>query len=396
MNRTGTYIALSLVGLMVVVAAFLGGVVFDQAVDWSAWFRAVPEPGPSVGDRFDEVRRLLEREALAPSSEDSMTAGSVRGLLESLDDPYAAYLDEKHFEFFNDQTDGEFFGVGINIAERDGVVYVVSTIEGTPAEEAGLQPEDEIVSIDGESRDRWDIDEVVTRVRGPEGTDVELGVRREGEDDLITYTITRAQIDIPNVMSRMIDGDVGYLRLLTFNQKSAEDLTEEIAQLEAEGATSFVLDVRDNPGGLLNAAVDVASLFIEDGVIVRVEERDMPETTQRASGNPVTERPLVLLVNENSASASEVLGGALQDYARAKLVGAQTFGKGSVQTVEQLSWGGGVKFTIAHYLTPQSRVIDGVGLTPDVIVEMELADQADDSTDIQLQRAVEEAGNAAR
>jgi carboxyl-terminal processing protease len=396
MNRTGTYIALSLVGLMVVVAAFLGGVVFDQAVDWSAWFRAVPEPGPSVGDRVDEVRRLLEREALAPSSEDSMTAGSVRGLLESLDDPYAAYLDEKHFEFFNDQTDGEFFGVGINIAERDGVVYVVSTIEGTPAEEAGLQPEDEIVSIDGESRDRWDIDEVVTRVRGPEGTDVELGVRREGEDDLITYTITRAQIDIPNVVSRMIDGDVGYLRLLTFNQKSAEDLAEEIAELEAEGATSFVLDVRDNPGGLLNAAVDVASLFIEDGVIVRVEERDMPETTQRASGNTVTEKPLVLLVNENSASASEVLGGALQDYARAKLVGAQTFGKGSVQTVEQLSWGGGVKFTIAHYLTPQSRVIDGVGLTPDVTVEMELADQADDSTDIQLQRAVEEAGNAAR
>jgi carboxyl-terminal processing protease len=396
MKRTGTYIALSLLGLMVLTAAFLGGVVFDQAVDWSAWFRAVPEPGPSVGDRVDEVRRLLEREALAPSSEDSMTAGSVRGLLESLDDPYAAYLDEKHFEFFNDQTDGEFFGVGINIAERDGVVYVVSTIEGTPAEEAGLQPEDEIVSIDGESRDRWDIDEVVTRVRGPEGTDVELGVRREGEDDLITYTITRAQIDIPNVVSRMIDGDVGYLRLLTFNQKSAEDLAEEIAELEAEGATSFVLDVRDNPGGLLNAAVDVASLFIEDGVIVRVEERDMPETTQRASGNTVTEKPLVLLVNENSASASEVLGGALQDYARAKLVGAQTFGKGSVQTVEQLSWGGGVKFTIAHYLTPQSRVIDGVGLTPDVTVEMELADQADDSTDIQLQRAVEEAGNAAR
>jgi carboxyl-terminal processing protease len=396
MKRTGAYIALSLVGLMVVLAAFLGGVVFDQAVDWSAWFRAVPEPGPSIGDRVDEVRRLLEREALEPSSEESMTAGSVQGLLESLDDPYAAYLDEKHFEYFNDQTDGEFFGVGINIAERDGVVYVVSTIEGTPAEEAGLQPEDEIVSIDGESRDRWDIDEVVTRVRGPAGTDVELGVRREGEDGLVTYTITRAQIDIPNVVSRMIDGDVGYLRLLTFNQKSAEDLTDMMAELEAEGATSFVLDVRDNPGGLLNAAVDVASLFIEDGVIVRVEERDMPETTQRASGNTVTEKPLVLLVNENSASASEVLGGALQDYGRAKLVGVQTFGKGSVQTVEQLSWGGGVKFTIAHYLTPQSRIIDGVGLTPDVIVEMELAEQADDSTDIQLQRAVEEAGNAAR
>lgn len=396
MNRTGTYIALSLVGLMVIVAAFLGGIVFDQAVDWPAWFRTVPEPGPSIGNHVDEVRRLLEREALKPSSEESMTAGSVQGLLESLDDPHAAYLDEKHFEYFNDQTEGEFFGVGINIAERDGVVYVVSTIEGTPAEEAGLQPEDEIVSIDGESRDRWDIDEVVTRVRGPEGTDVRLGVRREGEDDLLTYVITRAQIDIPNVISRMIDGDVGYLRLLTFNQKSAEDLAGEIAELEAEGATSFVLDVRDNPGGLLDSSVEVASLFIEDGVVVRVEERDRSQTELRASAGTVTDKPIVLLVNGNSASASEVLAGALQDYGRAKLVGEQTFGKGSVQTVEQLSWGGGIKFTIARYLTPQNRVIDGVGLKPDVSVEMEPADQADDSTDVQLRRAVKEARSAVR
>jgi carboxyl-terminal processing protease len=396
MKRTGTYIALALVGFMVVMAAFLGGIVFDQAVDWSAWFKSVPDPGPSTGDHVDEVRRLLEREALNPSSEESMTAGSVQGLLDSLDDPYAAYLDAKHFQYFNDQTDGEFFGVGINIAERDGVVYVVSTIEGTPAEAAGLQADDEIVSIDGESRERWDIDEVVTRVRGPEGTDVELGVRREGEDELVVFTITRAQIDIPNVTTELIDGDVGYLRLLTFNQKSADDLAEEILELESQGATSFVLDVRDNPGGLLNSSVDVASLFIEDGVIVRVEERDMPETTERASGETVTDKPLVLLVNGNSASASEVLGGALQDYGRAKLVGEKTFGKGSVQTVEQLSWGGGVKFTIAHYLTPKSRVIDGVGLTPDIVVEMDPVDQADQETDTQLQRAVQEARNAVR
>ena len=396
MKRAGTYIALSLVGLMVLTAAFLGGIIFDQTVDWSGWFRSVPAPGPGIGNRVDEVRRLLEREALTPSTDESMTAGSVRGLLESLDDPYAAYLDEKHFEYFNEQAGGEFFGVGINIAEREGVVYVVSVIEGTPAEAAGLQAEDEIVSIDGESRDRWDIDEVVTRVRGPEGTEVELGVRRVDEDELVVFSIVRAQIDIPNVMSRMLDDEVGYLRLLTFNQKSAEDLTEEIAELEAEGATSFVLDLRDNPGGLLNAAVEVASLFIEDGVVVRVEERDRPQTEQRASAGTVTDKSLVLLVNGNSASASEVLAGALQDYGRAKLVGEQTFGKGSVQTVEQLSWGGGVKFTIAHYLTPQGRAIDGVGLTPDVVVEMELADQADDSTDIQLQRAIEEARRAAR
>lgn len=394
MKRTGTYLFLALVGLLVVSGAFLGGVIFDQTVDWSSWFGAIPEPGPTVGDRVDEVRRLLEREALRPSTEESMTAGSVQGLLDSLDDPYAVYLDETHFDYFNDQTEGEFFGVGINIAERDGVVYVVSTIEGTPAEAAGLKADDEIIAIDGEKRERWDIDEVVTRVRGPEGTTVELGIRREGEEDLLTFTITRAQIDIPNVTAEMLEGDVGYLRLLTFNQKSADDLAEEITALEAEGATSFVLDVRDNPGGLLNSAVDVASLFIADGVIVRVEERGLPETTQRASGETVTDAPLVLLVNGNSASASEVLAGALQDYSRATLVGEQTFGKGSVQTVEQLSWGGGVKFTIAHYLTPQSREIDGIGLTPDIVVAMDAALQADPETDTQLQRAATEAKNA--
>jgi carboxyl-terminal processing protease len=376
---------------MVLAAAFLGGVVFDRAVDWSAWVRAVPDPGPTVGDHVDEVRRLLEREALEPSSDESMTAGSVQGLLDSLDDQYAVYLDAKHFEYFNSQTEGEFFGIGVNISEREGVVYVVSTIEGTPAEEAGLKADDEIVSIDGETRERWDTDEVVTRVRGPEGTEVKLGIRRPGEDGLLSFSIKRAQIDIPNIMAEMLEGDVGYVRLLTFNAKSAEDLAAKITELQAEGATSLILDVRDNPGGLLTAAVDVASLFIEDGIVVRVEERGAPESTMRTNGNTATDAPMVLLVNNNSASASEILAGALQDHARAKLVGEKTFGKGSVQTVERLSWGGGVKFTIAHYLTPKSRKINGVGVTPDVVVEMDPALEADHGDDVQLQRAVKEA-----
>lgn len=396
MKRTSMYAFLSFVGLMVLAAAFVGGVIFDRVVDWTAWPRVASDAGPTVGDRVDEVRRLLEREALEPSSDDSMTAGSVQGLLDSLGDKYAVYLDAKHFEYFNSQTEGEFFGIGVNISERDGVVYVVSTIEGTPAEKAGLKADDEIVSIDGETRDRWDSDEVVTRVRGPEGTEVKLGIRRPAEDKELTFSIKRAQIDIPNVMSEMLEGDIGYLRLLTFNAKSAEDLATKIDGLEADGATSFIVDVRDNPGGLLSAAVDVASLFIDDGIIVRVEERGAPERTTRANGSAVTDAPLVLLVNNNSASASEILAGALQDHARARLVGEKTFGKGSVQTVERLSWGGGVKFTIAHYLTPKSRKINGVGVTPDVVVEMDPALQADHGDDAQLQRAVKEAHALAR
>lgn len=395
MKRTGVAVVASLAALALAATGFFAGVVFDRTVDWPSWFRAIPTPGPTVGDRVDEVRRLLERQALEPSSEESMTAGSVQGLLDSLEDPHAAYLDADHFEYFNSETEGEFFGVGINIAERDGVVFVVSTIEGTPAERAGLQPDDAIISIDGEKRERWSSDEVVKRVRGPEGTEVELGLRREGEDELRYVTLVRARIDIPNVTAELIDGDVGYLRLLTFNMKTAADLADEIAALEEQGATSLVLDVRDNPGGMLDAAVQVTSLFIEDGVVVRVEQRGLPEVTERASGGAVTQMPLVLLVNGNSASASEVLAGALQDYERATLVGEKTFGKGSVQTVEQLSWGGGVKFTVAHYLTSKSRRIDGVGLTPDVVVEMDFRDQAERETDSQLQRAVSEAQRAA-
>lgn len=396
MRRTGIYTALSLLGVLLLAAAFLSGIAFNQAVDWSGWFRAIPEPTSSdVSKHVDEVRRLLEREALTPSSEESMTAGSIQGLLDSLDDPYAAYLDAQHFEYFSEQQQGDFHGIGITIAEREGTVYVVSPIEGTPAEQAGLRSDDIIVSIDGDSRERWDVDEVVTRVRGEEGTEVELGVRREGEDELLVFSIVRAQIEIPNVMTELVEGDVGHIQLLTFNQRSAASVTEAIEELAEEGATSIVLDVRNNPGGLLNSAIDVASLFIDDGVIVRVEERDADPTEHRAKPGVVTDLPVVLLVNGYSASASEVLAGALQDYDRAILVGEQTFGKGSVQTVERLSFGGGVKFTIAHYLTPQGRPIDSEGLVPDVIVEMDYDAHAEAGEDVQLDRAVEVAREAA-
>gem|GEM_PF-5940030 len=229
MGRFGKYTAVSFAVLMLVLTAFLGGVLFDQAVNWTSWLRVAPDPSPDVGAHVDEVRRLLEREALNPSSEESMTAGSIQGLLDSLDDPYAAFFDEQHFEYFSEQTEGEFFGIGINIIERDGEVHIVSVIEDTPAEEAGLMPEDLIVSIDGDARERWDLDEVVTRVRGPEGTEVELGIRRDGENGLLSFTITRAQIDIPNVMARFVDGDVGHVRLLTFNARSAESWPRRFA-----------------------------------------------------------------------------------------------------------------------------------------------------------------------
>lgn len=377
--------------LLLLAAAFIGGIVFSQAVGFEGALRKIPEPRPSVAQHVSEAARILNSQALMPATDTSMTAGAIQGILDSLDDPYALYFDEEHFKFFNEHTEGDFGGIGVNISERDGEVLVVSVIEGTPAEKAGVQADDVFVSIDGVKRERWTSDEVVKRVRGEEGTTVKIGVRREGAEKVIYFTIERAMIEIPNVMSRVIDGEIGYVRLLTFNQRSADVLAEEIEGLKAEGVQAFIIDVRDNPGGLLDSSVDVASLFVQEGPIVLVEERDKPRYEHSASGRFITDAPLVLLVNENSASASEVLAGALQDYDRAVIVGMKTFGKGSVQTIEELSFGGAMKFTIAHYLTPHGRNIDAEGIEPDIVVEMEPEVQSDEANDIQLQRAIEEA-----
>ncbi|MDH4140357.1 MAG: S41 family peptidase [Coriobacteriia bacterium] len=387
--RRGYRIAVVVFVVAILMAmSFAAGVTVQRAAPgWSRVVGVEPPAASDLGERVEEVEWLLDQDALTPTSEESKTAGAISGLLRSLDDTYAAYFDPRHWEYFQEQNDGAFFGIGITISQRGETVYVVSVIKGTPAEEAGIQADDEIRSIDGDTKEAWDIDEVVRRIRGPEGTTVEVGVFRPDSGETQAYTIERARIDIPNVEQRM-EGDVGYLRLLAFNQQSAEELRSAIGELEGEGARAFVLDVRDNPGGLLQSSVDVASLFVADGVIVRVESRVEPVEEYRASGKTATDKPLVMLVNGNSASASEVLGGALQDHGRAKLVGEQTFGKAAVQTVEPLTFGGGIKFTIAHYLTPNNRLIDGVGLTPDVELEMDPVLQQEPETDTQLQRAL--------
>jgi len=308
--------------------------------------------------------------------------------LEGTGDEHAFYFDEQHFGFFNEQTEGEFFGIGVNIGQRDGGVYVISVIEGTPAERAGIKADDVFVRIDDVEREEWTTQEVVRRVRGPEGTKVNLTMFRPAEEKKLDFTIERAKIDIPNV-TQELQGDVGYVRLMTFNNNSEADLRAAIRALVDEGARGLVLDLRDNTGGLLQSSVDVASIFIPDGEIVSVEDRSGAVNTYRASGRDPVDLPLVVLMNENSASASEVLVGALQDHGRATIVGQKSFGKGSVQSVRELSFGGAIKFTTAHYVTPKGREINGVGLEPDVLVEMDPQLQADKATDTQRKRAIE-------
>lgn len=378
-------LALSMLSL-----TFAGGILIGRESQ-TLRIPGVEDASATPEKALDEVRAIIQREALVPSGEESMTAGVVKGLLESLDDPYALYFDEQHYGYFNEQNEGAFYGIGVTISERDGQPYVVSVIEKTPAEKAGLKPDDIIASIDGVKRDKWDLDEVVKRIRGAEGTKVKLGIVREDPEKPLEFTITRAKIDVPNIEKELVDGDIGYIRLYSFNDPAAGDLREAFEELEAKGAEGFVLDLRDNPGGLLSSSVDVLSLFVKDGVAVSVEARvaELNET-YRVSGETVTDAPLVVLINENSASASEIVAGGLQDYGRATLVGVTSFGKGSVQQIEELSFGGALKLTIAHYLTPKGRVIDKKGVVPEVEVKMEPEKQADKKTDAQYQRALTE------
>jgi len=389
MNRSLKTLLVLVMMAIASVTAFAGGVLFERVFPTQLVTVVGQSERTDFSRTLDEVREKIEDSALEPSSEESMTSGAVRGLLMSIDDPYAAYFDEEHYQYFEEQADGEFQGIGVTVTERDGQVIVVNPIEGTPAEEAGLKSEDVIVSVDGLTRERWTLDEIVSLIRGPEGTDVTIGIRREDVEDILEFTISRAKIDIPNITTELVDGDLGYIYLFQFNAKAADEVLQAIEDLTADGARGFVLDLRDNPGGLLSSSIEVSSLFIEEGLVVSVEDRNGVVEEYRAAGDLATEVPLVVLVNENSASASEIVAGALQDHGRATIVGVTTFGKGSVQTIEQLLSGGAIKFTVARYLTPDGHSINKIGLEPDVVVEMDPEDQTEEEMDTQLERALE-------
>lgn len=384
-------VAVLVAAAVVLSTVFAGGMLFERLMD-AAPGSAQGLPGSNEGSldaAVAEVAGIIEDLALEPSSETSMTAGAINGMLGSLEDSHAVYFDPQHYEYFNEQNMGEFYGIGITIANDGDDLVINSVITSTPAEAAGLEPSDLIVEIDGEARPRWDVDEAVLRIRGEAGTSVKLGIRRGDAAELLEFTITRAKIEVPNIESELLDGGIGYIKLESFNQNATSEVRSALEDLGAQGAKGYILDLRNNPGGLLAASVQVSSLFISDGVIVTVEDRSGEAERHRATGKTVTDAPLVVLVNGNSASASEIVAGAMQDYGRATLVGEQTFGKGSVQQIEELSFGGAVKLTIAHYLTPKGQKIDGIGLTPDVVVEMEHDLIAEHATDTQLQKAIE-------
>jgi carboxyl-terminal processing protease len=373
---------------LLVAGAFLGGVLYTElggTVPPVAGIGTVA--GTDAGTLVDEVDRLIQRNALVPSSETSVTTGAIDGMLSSLEDTYAVYYSPSDYAFLQDTQRGSFAGIGIALSlDASGQPTAARVFPDSPASRAGLKAGDVFTAVGSVRKAKWDLDQFVALVRGPAGTKVTLEVTRAKRAPF-TVTLTRAIITTPNTITKMY-GNVGYVHLLTFNERSAADLATAIKGFDAKGAKGYVFDLRQNPGGLLTSAVDVLSLFVKQGVAVRVDERGKPEEVDSVNGGQITTKPVVLLVDGGSASASEIVAGALKDYKRVTIVGQLTYGKGSVQSVQPLSNGGAVKMTIAHYLTPLRNVINHVGVTPDVVVKMDPMLQLDEKKDTQLAKAL--------
>ena len=320
------------------------------------------------GDVFERVRA----EYVEPVNDRDLIENAINGMLTGLD-PHSNYMNAKAFRDMQVQTRGEFGGLGIEVTQDNGFIKVISPIDDTPASRAGVKPGDLILALDGQTVQGLTLNDAVDKMRGPPNSKIKLTIRREGQDGPLELTLTREVIHIQVVKSHLEGGDVGYIRITSFNEQTDSGVRKAIAQLKQQSGDKLrgiVLDLRNNPGGLLDQAVAVSDDFIDQGEIVSTRARH-PEDSQRwnaKGGDIISGLPMVVLINGGSASASEIVAGALQDHQRAILVGTRSFGKGSVQTVIPLPGNGAMRLTTARYYTPSGRSIQGLGITPDVEV----------------------------
>jgi len=371
---TGALLGFSLALGGAVLAGFtppgLGVVVPGQPLE------ALP-PGLPAHDAqvLAEILDRVKREYIEPVSDRQLMDNAVRGMLAELD-PHSQYLDPREFNEIRISTSGTFTGIGLEVQTDDDKIMVISPIEGTPAERAGIRSGDTILAIDGVVVDRSNISQTIALMRGPAGSRVRLSVAREGQTDPLVFDLQRSAVEVHSVRSHLLDAGFGYARITRFTDTTAKDLRRAIAELNrktADGLRGLVLDLRDNPGGVVEAAVEVADSFLDQGLIVTASGRTRDATFRHeaAPGDLLEGAPLVVLVNGGSASASEIVAGALQENHRAIVAGTRTFGKGSVQTVIPLSEGGAIKLTTARYFTPSGASIQGLGIAPDVNLPMD-------------------------
>ena len=409
MNRNTNIIYVAFVAIILLAGAFSGGFIVGQLIPGSGQLpflenilpsssTGAPDPQSATPSElqdlfspFWEAWDIVHRQYVEQPVDDvALMQGAIRGMMEALGDEQTYYMNPEMYKTETLSLQGEYEGIGAHVDMEGEYLTIVSPMAGSPAEQAGLHPGDKVIAIDGQDMTGIPPEEVRLKVLGPEGTQVKLTVQREGESEPLEFVITRARITIRSAEGKMLENGIGYIDINTFGDRTTQELRAALEEVMAQNPRGLVVDLRNNPGGYLTTAIEVSSEFIEEGIIMYEQYGDGKRDQYEASGKgQATNVPIVVLINSGSASASEILAGALQDYERAKLVGVQSYGKGSVQNRVPLSNDqGAARVTIAKWLTPEERAIDGVGLAPDVYVEMSVEDfQA--GRDPQLDAAVE-------
>ena len=383
--------------VLAVLTLSLGGTSASKGVDRNATYEQLK--------LFTDVLAIIQNQYVDETEPREVIYGAVRGMLRALD-PHSSFMDPESYREMQVETSGSFGGLGIEITIRDDQLTVVAPIDGTPAWRAGIQPGDRIVKIEGLATKDMSLPDAVKRMRGPKGSKVTITIAREGAKEPFDVSLVREVIQVQSIRSQELEPGIGYIRIRQFQERTAPDMVAAVEKFDKGGRLSgLIVDVRNNPGGLLSAAVEVSEEFLGDGKLIvytegRVRNQNMRFTAH--AKRAITDVPLVVLVNQGSASASEIVAGAIQDHSRGVVIGQQTFGKGSVQTIIPLADGSGLRLTTARYFTPKGRSIHGKGITPDILIEPPkdevtaakpgappLPEAELMKRDVQLQRAVE-------
>ena len=366
MERWQRALFAGLAALVLAMTVFSVGFALGRRVDDPVAVSSVDGRGLSL---IEQAYDKISSSAVRPLDELALGRGAVKGLVQALrkaNDDYAFFFSPKSYDSFSELTTGRFSGIGVWLKRKDGNLEVVSVLPSTPAQDEGLARGDVIRAIDGTPVRTMTPDEAVAHIKGPSGSSVSLSIDRDGR--ALSFTIERKTINLPNVRANLA-GDVGYVRLFSFGKGAGDEVRSKVRSLLDNGAKGIVLDLRDNGGGLFQEGIDVASDFIEDGKIVSYKERTGPAIVYRAEGDAFDDVPMVVLVNEGTASASEIVTGALQDRKRAVVIGVETYGKGSVQEVVPLPDSSAFKLTVAAYYTPSGTNLSGNGIEPDIVVD---------------------------
>ena len=347
-----------------------------------------------ISQTIDTYRAVIDKYYLGEIDEQSLKEGAIKGYIEGLNDPYTEYISKEDMEDYMEDTMGNFVGIGIYMIEdtETNQIMVLSPIKGSPAEKAGIQPGDYIVSVNGETCTADDMTVISTKIKGEEGTTVKLQILR-GEETL-NFEITRENIIVNPVEGEVLENHIGYIAFSSFDENTADEFKTKFEELQAQGITSLIIDLRNNGGGIVDEALQIAGYIADkDSVLLYEVDKDNKETVEKNESNPIINMPVIILTNENTASSSEILAGALKDLGKAKIVGTTTYGKGVIQQILTLPDGSGLKITTEKYLTPNRTEINEIGIEPDETVELpesvENVLNVDRNQDTQLQKAIE-------